>query len=96
MRPILNVALAVERATHNAEPAGTSVFVTGEVYRDLADTQWRERLKLAEIQSRNRLPANITFYRLGALRSWSVRYRTPKRLHCPEPAHALGFTIFDD
>jgi len=65
----LNVALAVERATHNAEPAGTSVFVTGEVYRDLADTQWRERLKLAEIQSRNQLPANITFYRLGALRS---------------------------
>ena len=60
-RPILNVALAVEQATHNAEPAGTSVFVTGEVYRDLADTQWRERLKLAEIQSQNRLPANITF-----------------------------------
>jgi hypothetical protein len=68
----LDVALAVEQATHSAVAASTSGFLTGVVYRDLADTQWRERLKLPEIQSRDRLPANITFYRRGALRSGSV------------------------
>jgi class 3 adenylate cyclase len=60
----LSVAMAAEQATHNGEPAGLSVFITGEVHRDLVGTPWPARLKRADIQSRNRELANIAFYHL--------------------------------
>lgn len=60
----LNVAIAVEDATHNAETADISVFITGDVHRDLAGTEWPARLKLADIHPHNPRLANVAFYHL--------------------------------
>jgi class 3 adenylate cyclase len=59
------VGVEVEQATHNAAPSGTTVFITGVVYRDLAAPPWPARLKLADIKPVNRRLADVEFYRLG-------------------------------
>jgi class 3 adenylate cyclase len=61
----LSLAAAVEQVTHNATPSDTSVFVTGVVHRDLAETQWPSRLKLEDVKPRHRRLADLAFYRLN-------------------------------
>ena len=60
----LNVAMAVENATHNAATADISVFITGDVHRDLAGTEWPALLKLADVHPHNPRLANVAFYHL--------------------------------
>lgn len=62
----LNVAGAAERATHNAEPVGLSVFVTEPVHHDLAGTPWFARLKPAEIQPRSQRLGSMALYHLDS------------------------------
>ena len=46
----LNVAMGVERAMSRLPPGNTSIFVTGQVRRDLMGTPWDERLQPVVVQ----------------------------------------------
>jgi hypothetical protein len=59
----LNVAVWVERAAR-LPPGDPSIFVTGQVRRDLAGTPWDERLPAADIQPLTPQLAEIEIYRL--------------------------------
>jgi hypothetical protein len=60
----LNVAVWVESATSRLPPGNTSIFVTGQVRRDLVETPWDERLRLVDVRPTNLRLAEIEIYRL--------------------------------
>jgi hypothetical protein len=60
----LNVAVWVESATSRLPPRNGSIFVTGQVRRDLAGTPWDERLQRVDVQPTNPRLAEIEIYRL--------------------------------
>jgi class 3 adenylate cyclase len=62
----INRTFHVESATSRLEARGTSIFVTGDVRKDLAGTAWEGRLRPVAIDPRPPRLAGIEIYRLGA------------------------------
>jgi class 3 adenylate cyclase len=60
----LNLAVWVKRATAHLPPGDTSIFVTGQVRRDLDGTPWDERLQPVDVQPITPQLAGIEIYRL--------------------------------
>jgi class 3 adenylate cyclase len=60
----LYVAEGVERATSRLLPGNTSIFVTGQVRRDLVGTPWDERLQPVDVRPPAPRLAEIEIYRL--------------------------------
>ncbi len=60
----LNVAIAVEGATSRIPSDDTSIFVTGEVRRDLDGTVWGERLQPIDLRPTSPRLTAISIYRL--------------------------------
>jgi hypothetical protein len=61
----VNLTFNVETATSRLESRGTSIFITGRVRKDLANTSWDERLWPVDIDPRSPRLAEIEIYRLG-------------------------------
>lgn len=61
----VNLAFNVESATSRLESSGTSIYVTGQVRKDLASTSWDGRLRPVDIGPRPSRLAEIEIYRLG-------------------------------
>ena len=60
----LNVAVWVESATSHLPPGHTSIFVTGQVRRNLVETPWDERFQPVVVQPTAPRFAEIEIYRL--------------------------------
>lgn len=60
----VNLTFNVESATSRLESGGTSIFVTGQVRRDLAGLSWEKRLRPVHIVPRFPRLADIEIYRL--------------------------------
>jgi adenylate cyclase len=61
----INLTFRVEGATSRVAAGVTSIFVTGQVWKDLASTPWVERLRLVDIGLTDPRLAEIEIYRLG-------------------------------
>ena len=60
----ITVAWNLESATSRLGSSGTSIFLTGQVRKDLAGTQWDERLRPVDIQASSPRLADIEIHRL--------------------------------
>lgn len=61
----VNLAFNVENATRRLASSGTSIFVTGQVQKDLGGTSWDERLRPVDIGPKSSRLAEIDIYRLS-------------------------------
>jgi adenylate cyclase len=61
----INLAFNLESATSRLESDGASIFLTGQVRKDLAGTPWDKRLQPVDIRASSPRLAGIDVYRLG-------------------------------
>src|SRR5262249_39064586 len=61
----IDLAFNVESATSRLESSGTSIFITGRVRKDMADTSWNKWLQPVDISPRSPRLAEIEIYRLA-------------------------------